>query len=96
MEGAALDGSNSGGTFSGRATSVNTSGEWNANGENRELRLTIKNTGNDSDVYLGKAFIEGLKSAFKYGGDDKNLYIYYHEGATTKFISFAPQRNSGN
>lgn len=52
--------------------------------------------GTDTDKYLGKAFMDGLKSAFKYGGDNKNLYIYYKEGQTVKFISFAPQRNSGN
>ena len=40
--------------------------------------------------------MDGLKNAFKYGGDNKNLYIYYKEGHTVKFISFAPQRNSGN
>ena len=53
---------------------------WSANGDNRELKITIKNGGGtDGDKYLGKAFMDGLKSAFKYGGDNKNLYIYYKE-----------------
>ena len=96
FDGADLGNSTGGGTFSGRATSASINGKWNANGENRELKLTIDKAGTDTDKYLGKAFIEGLKSAFKYGGDNKNLYIYYKEGQTVKFISFAPQRNSGN
>lgn len=96
FDGASLGGSNAGGTFTGQATSAKISGGWNANGENRKLTLEIKNAGNDNDKYLGKVFVEGLKKAHRYGGDNKNLYIYYKEGANTMFISFAPQRNSGN
>lgn len=91
FEGAEVNGT-AGGTFTGKATSASVNGDWNANGDNRELKITIKSGGGtDTDKYLGKA-----KSAFKYGGDNKNLYIYYKEGQTVKFISFAPQRNSGN
>jgi len=83
-----------GGTFTGRATTANASGKWNANGDNRELRIDVQNAGTDADKYLGKAFMDGLKNAFKYGGDNKNLYIYYkEEGQPVKFMSFAPQRN---
>ena len=96
FDGAELGNSIGGGTFSGKATSAKVSGTWNANGENRKLTLDTKSTGTDADSYLGKAFVEGLKNAVRYGGDNKNLYIYYNEGSTTKFISFAPQRNSGN
>ena len=85
-----------GGACVGKAISVFAHGEWSANGNSRELKITLKNTGTDTDKYLGKAFMDGLKSAFKYGGDSKNLYIYYKEGETVKFISFAPQRNSSN
>ena len=96
FEGAEINGT-AGGAFSGKATSASVNGDWSANGDNRELKITIKNGGGtDGDKYLGKAFMDGLKSAFKYGGDSKNLYIYYKEGQTVKFISFAPQRNSGN
>lgn len=84
------------GTFSGKATNATISGEWDADGDNRKLNIVVQKSGTDTDKYLGKAFIDGLKSAFKYGGDNKNLYIYYKEGQTVKFISFAPQRNSGN
>lgn len=94
FDGADLGNSIGGGTFSGKVTSINVSGSWNANGENRTLVLETKNTGTDADKYLGKEFVEGLKNAVRYGGDNKNLYIYYNEGATTKFISFAPQRNN--
>lgn len=86
-----------GGTFDGRATSATVSGDWNANGESRDLKIAIKNGGGaDRDQYLGTAFMHGLKNAIRYGGDNKNLYIYYKDGASTKFISFAPQRNDGN
>lgn len=93
FDGANLDNSSVGGTFTARASSVNMSGTWNANGENRNLACDVTKSGTDSDKYLGKAFVNGLKSAYKYKGDNKNLYIYYKEGATIKFIAFAPQRN---
>ena len=48
------------GTVSGKATSASVNGDWSANGDNRELKIT------DGDKYLGKAFMDGLKSAFKY------------------------------
>lgn len=86
-----------GGTFEGRATSASVGGDWNANGKSRDLRIMIKNGGGtDRDPYLGTAFMHGLKNAIRYGGDNKNLYIYYKDGAGTKFMSFATQRNDGN
>lgn len=84
------------GTFNGRATNATADGDWSADGNNRELNITVKHSGTDADIYLGKAFMDGLKNAFKYGGDNRNLYIYYKDGATVKFLSFAPQRNTGN
>lgn len=95
FDGAEVNGK-AGGTFTGKATSASVNGDWNANGDSRELKITVKNAGTDADKYLGKAFMDGLKNAKRYGGDNKNLYIYYEEGQTVKFISFAPQRNSGN
>lgn len=94
FEGSEINGS-AGGTFSGKVTNINTDGTWNANGDNRELKITVNRPGNDADKYLGKAFMDGLKNAIKYGGDENNLFIYYKDGSSVKFISFAPQRNPG-
>lgn len=86
-----------GGTFEGRATSASVGGDWNANGESRDLRIMIKTGGGtDRDKYLGTAFMNGLKNAIRYGGDNKNLYIYYKDDSSTKFMSFAPQRKDSN
>ena len=95
FEGAEVNGT-AGGIFTGKATSASVNGDWNVNGDNRELKITVKSADVDTDKYLGKAFMDGLKSAFRYGGDSKNLYIYYKEGQIVRFISFAPQRNSSN
>lgn len=95
FEGAKLE-TTVGGTFSGRATSTSANGQWNANGDSHKLEMILKNPGTDGDKYLGQAFMEGISKAFKYGGDNKNLYIYYKDGQTVKFMSFAPQRNASN
>ena len=43
------------------------------------------------DKYLGGgAFMDGLKVPFKYGGDNKNLYIYYKRRTDCKVHLFRP------
>lgn len=77
------------GTFSGRGVNTTVSGSWSANGENNALSFALSKTPTESDV-LGKAFLNGLKNAFRYEGDINHLYIYYKDGQTTKFMAFVP------
>lgn len=76
-----------GGSFNGRGIATSVEGSWNANSENKKLNIALSNKPSENDV-LAKAFITGLENAFKYDGDENNLYIYYKEGLTTKFMAF--------
>lgn len=89
FEGGDLNGT-AGGSFGGRATTTSVSGTWNANGESNKLNINVEGNPNDKDV-LGKAFITGLLNATRYEGDEKNLYIYYKDGSSIKFMAFRAQ-----
>lgn len=86
FEGTDLNGT-TGGSFNGRGITASMDGSWNANGESRELKINLKGKPSETDD-LAKAFITGLQNAFKYEGDEWNLYIYYKDGATIKFMAF--------
>lgn len=77
------------GSFSGQAISTTVSGSWSANGKSNSLSISLSKNPSESDV-LGRAFLNGLKNAFRYEGDVNNLYIYYKDGQTTKFMAFHP------
>lgn len=82
------------GTFSGRATSATINGQWTADGVQKTLKPSnVKVSGNDRDTFLGKAFLNGLKTATRYEGDTDNLFIYYEEGQRTFMMLFHPLRN---
>lgn len=83
--------SGAGGTLTGQGVNVKINGTWQADGESRKLTLTLQTSGSDSDV-LGKAYLSGLKNAFRYEGDSKNLFIYYKEGQVTRFMGFKPTK----
>ena len=76
-----------GGAFNGKVTSTSVGGTWSASGKNQNLTINVTGSSSDKDV-LGQAFITGLLNAIRYEGDSKNLYIYYKEGQTTKFMAF--------
>lgn len=77
-----------GGDFEALAVNCSLKGNWAANGASRELRLIdIRTSGNDTDV-LARAFRTGLTNAIRYSGDSQNLYIYYEDGQTTKYMAF--------
>ena len=78
------------GEFTGQGISSSVSGTWSADGSSNSLSISLSKNPSESDV-LGKAFLNGLKNAFRYEGDVNNLYIYYKEGQTTKFMAFRPQ-----
>lgn len=77
-----------GGEFEAQAINCHLTGYWNADGHSRDLHLTnVRTTGSDSDV-LARAFATGLRNAIRYSGDSQNLYIYYEDGQTTKYMAF--------
>ena len=47
--------------------------------------------GNESSDILAKNFIEGLNNATSYGGDERNLYLYYKPSGRQRdtFFSFS-------
>lgn len=89
FEGSDINGK-TGGSFNGKGISSSPSGAWSADGKTQELSISVEGNPNESDV-LGKAFITGLKNAFKYEGDNNNLFIYYKEGQTTKRMGLKPR-----
>lgn len=80
-------GSGVNGTFTGYVVSGNISGPWQANPEGRTLTLTVTQAPNETDVYA-RAFVDGLRHAFRYEGDTSNLFIYYRDGQTVKRLGF--------
>ena len=77
-----------GGEFEALAVNRSITGNWAANGASRDLRMTDLHTaGNDTDL-LARAFLTGLENAIRYSGDSQNLYIYYEDGQTTKYMAF--------
>ena len=76
-----------GGDFEALAVNRSATGTWAANGATRELSLhDIRTSGSDTDV-LARAFLTGLTNAIRYSGDSQNLYIYYEDGQTTKYMA---------
>ena len=68
-----------GGTFNARAITATVSGQWNANGSNREMTTSNVQVSYAENDPLAVAFVRGLQNAVRYGGDSKNLYIYYKD-----------------
>ena len=67
------------GTYSGRATNTTISGNWQANGKNNSFSTDQGGPSGNEDL-LGKVFINGLATAYKYEGDTAgNLTIYFED-----------------
>ena len=64
------------GTLSGTVITSTFTGSWSANGKDNQFNASIQG-GNESSDILAKNFIEGLNNATSYGGDERNLYLYY-------------------
>lgn len=75
------------GDMQGRGISSTFSGTWSADGETRELNITIRISGSETDL-LAKEFLNGLQNAKSYTGDSRNLFIYYEQGQTTRYMGF--------
>lgn len=80
-----------GGTFSGKGVTTTFNGKWLANGESHKLSMDTNLNGNETDV-LAKAFINGLQNVIRYEGDANNLFIYFSDGQTVKYMGFTPKR----
>ena len=76
FEGSELN-NTTGGTFNATGISATISGRWNANGETRDLSTSNVTRNRSENDALANAFYTGLVKAFRYEGDENNLYIYY-------------------
>lgn len=68
-----------GGTFNATAISASINGQWNANGESKEMATSNVQVSYAEQDPLAIAFVRGLQNAVRYGGDSQNLYIYYKD-----------------
>ena len=62
------------------------SGSRSANGKDNQFNASIQG-GNESSDILAKNFIEGLNNATSYGGDERNLYLYYKPSGSQQTLS---------
>lgn len=66
------------GNIKGSVTTTSSlEGRWNANGKNNNFHASITTTGSYGSDKLAKNFLEGLKTATSYEGDNNNLYLLY-------------------
>lgn len=66
------------GNMNGSVTTTSSlEGRWNANGKNNNFHASFTTTGNYGNDKLAKNFLEGLKTATSYEGDNNNLYLLY-------------------
>ncbi len=73
-----------GGSFNGRGVRATVEGSWRADGNSRSMSISVSRIiGSESDI-LARSFINGLRNATRYEGDNNNLFIYYTDGQTTK------------
>lgn len=81
------------GNFNGRGVGSTFEGKWRANGESNEFSTSnFKQTGGESDI-LAQVYIEGLKSATRYSGDENNLYLYFTYENKTIRLAFGVKKN---
>lgn len=70
------------GNITGTVTTTSSlEGKWNANGKNNNFHASFTTSGNYGSDKLAKNFLEGLKTATSYEGDNNNLYLLYKPAA---------------
>ena len=67
-----------------------TNGTWKADGISKELVLSGKVTGAETDP-LAKEFMKALLPIYKYEGDNRTLTLYYKDGKINKIMGFIAQ-----
>ncbi|MBE6287003.1 MAG: DUF4847 domain-containing protein [Mediterranea massiliensis] len=78
------------GTFSGKGSNATLNGQWKANGESQSLSMNTNVSGRETDP-LARAFVNGLQNVIRYEGDAMNLFIYFKDGETVKYMGLKPQ-----
>lgn len=78
------------GSISGRVITSDIKGTWSANGKSNEFHANIGDAIGPDD--LSKKFVEGLKNASSYTGDEKGLFLYYKSGQQTYVLAFHVKR----
>lgn len=86
FEGSVMEGDMISGNLSGKAAGTDIRTIWSANGNTRKFSTGVKAT-TDTDI-LGSVFLRALSNATAYSGDEKNLYIYFKEGQSKRFMLF--------
>lgn len=78
------------GDFTGNGA-VQMNGTFMANGENNVFSTGMKSSSvvNTQDT-LGKFIIEGMRGAYSYEGDTRNLFLYYEYNSEVLCLVFAP------
>lgn len=67
-----------------------TNGTWKADGVSKELVLSGKVTGAETDP-LAREFMKALLLIYKYEGDNRTLTLYYKDGKIDKIMGFTAQ-----
>ena len=70
------DGDQIKGNIGGSVIKLPLTGTWIANGKDNKFKANITD-GKDGGDKLAKNFLEGLRNATSYEGDQKNLYLLY-------------------
>ena len=68
-----------GGTFNATAITATINGQWNAKKKKKKMTTSDVRVSYAESDPLAIAFVRGLQNAIRYGGDSKNLYIYYKD-----------------
>lgn len=81
------------GTYNGRSAKTGISGKWTANGKNNHFETIGQADPSPNEDVFGKAYINGLRNAYKYEGDTSgNLIIYFKDGDFVRFMMFHPTK----
>lgn len=80
------------GSISGIVTTSEIKGTWSADGKNNKFSANIGDVSEPDDLVLSKKFVEGLKNASSYTGDEKGLFLYYKSGQQTYVLAFHVKR----
>jgi hypothetical protein len=86
FEGNLVEGDMISGNVTGKAAGTDIQTTWSANGNTRKFSTGVKAT-TDTDI-LGTVFLRALSNATAYSGDENNLYIYFKEGQSKRFMLF--------
>lgn len=80
------------GNFTATGTLSYIRGKWSADGSTNQFTTSdVPNIPMDNNR-IAREMFKGLKNAYRYSGDTRNLYIYYKEGQNTFRLAFTPYK----